>query len=97
MTITQNAQDVLRSQGFEYPPNCPVLGIEVEEYTETTGEDALRILVLIDESADIEKVAGQVTGEFKAAIRERLVENGINLFPYVFLAKPSELSDHGEE
>lgn len=97
MSITQTAQDVLRSQRFEYPLHCPVVRIDVEDFIETTGDDALRVLVVIDESAEIEGVSGQETGEFKAAIRERLVESGINRFPYVFLAKPSELLENGDE
>lgn len=97
MSVTQSAQDILRTQRFEFPAGHPVLNIEVEDYTELTGEEALRVLVVIDEGADIEQVTGHETGEFKAAIRERLVENGINRFPYVFLAKPSELSESGEE
>lgn len=79
------------------PPAMKVLRMDVEEYTDWTGDPALRIDVLIDDDTDIKKITGAALVEFKAAIHERLIKNGIHLFPYVWHAKPSELAEEDED
>ena len=73
----------------------PVVRIEAEEYIDFDGEDALRVTVILDESvsAEDESVTGEDVLNLKGAIRERLRENGITEFAYVYLTKESELQD----
>jgi hypothetical protein len=61
------------------------------------GEASLRILAVIDEDTDLSNVSGEDVGELKSVIRESLRNHGITVFPYIFLAKPSELLDVEDE
>jgi hypothetical protein len=53
--------------------------------------------VLLDESTEIEKVTGEEVGNFKRAIHDNLLKNGITLFPYIFFAKPSDFTETNED
>ena len=97
MTVNVEAPRTLDPQDLPKFPGLKVLAINVEDLTDWTGDPALRVSVLLDESVDIEKVTGQEVGDLKFAIRQRLREHGVALFAYIFLAKPSELLDHDEE
>ncbi len=70
-----------------------MVAVEAEDYTDSTGEPALRILVTLDEAADVESLPGEAIGKLKSAIRDSLRRHGVTVFPYIFLAKPSELAE----
>lgn len=97
MTVDQNTTDALDLKTLHLPPSPPVLRLEAEDYTDSEGESSLRITVVLDEETDISHVSGEDVGELKSAIRESLRKHGINVFPYIFLAKPSELQDTDDE
>jgi hypothetical protein len=78
-------------------PGLSVIKLEAEDFTTWEGEPALRVLAVIDESTDVEHVSGEAVGDLKRAIRQNLRKHGITLFPYVFLAKPSELAETDDE
>ena len=77
-------------------PACPSFASR-HDYTDSTGEPALRVLLVLDESVDVEHFSGQDVGELKWEIRESLRKHGITLFPYIFLAKQSELDEVDNE
>lgn len=79
------------------PASIPVVKLEVEDYVDSRGEPSLKVLVVIDESTDVEKLSGRDVGELKTVIRASLREHGFELFPYFTLAKPSELAETGHE
>jgi hypothetical protein len=79
------------------PPGLAVTALEAEEYTDSSGEPSLRVWVILDETVDVENVTGEMVGRLKSAIRENLRQNGVTVFPYIFLAKPSERTDTAEE
>jgi hypothetical protein len=87
----------LNIKSFPLPTGLAVTRLEAEDYTDSTGEPSLRVVVILDESVDVEKLTGEAIGDLKFAIRESLRKNGITVFPYIFLAKPSELADTDEE
>lgn len=87
----------LNLRTLKLPPSIPVTRLEVEDYTDWDGEPAIRVLAVLDESVDVEKVSGAAAGDFKDAIHDSLRKHGITLFPYVFFAKPSELAETDEE
>ena len=58
---------------------------------------ALRVQVILDESADIDAIQGDQVGELKFAIGDSLRRHGVMLFPYIFLAKRSELLEAASE
>ena len=69
----------------------------VEDYTDSTGEPALRVTAILDEDVDGAEVPGDEVGNLKWAIRRQLQDRGITLFPYISFTKKSELDDTGEE
>jgi len=82
----------------ELPSSIRVLNLKAEDYVDSTGEQTIRIRVVIDESTDIENISGEAVGELKAAIRASLRKHGVTVFPYFSLGKPSEWEeDHDEE
>jgi hypothetical protein len=97
MHAPDKVQAAAQLMRLSFPPSLPVSRIEVEDYTDSTGEPALRVLVVLKESAHIEGVTGEDVGELKTAIRDRLQEIGFDLFAYIFLAKPSELVQTADE
>ena len=97
MAITQDIREALDLKHLNLPPEPKVLAIEVEEYVDWTGDDALRVLVTIDEDTDVEKVPGESFLEMKEAIHDSLLSKGVELFPYISVAKPSELQDELDE
>lgn len=95
MPTDTKAQQVLELDKLPPPPGVRVLSVQAEDYTDWSGEPALRVTVILDDATDVEKFAGAI-GDFKMAIHRRLREHGITLFPYIFLATPSELADTDE-
>jgi len=71
--------------------------VRIEDYVDTSGEDALRVLVVLDEKVRVEKITGREVSDLKMAIRDWLREQGVELWPYIFLAKQSELDEDDEE
>ena len=96
-TRAEDIREALELKNLSLPARLPVLRLEAEEYTDSTGEPALRILAVLDESVDEEKLCGQDVGDLKFAIRKSLQERGITEFAYIFLAKESELEETDEE
>jgi hypothetical protein len=99
MPADQRVREALdiKSLSLTLPPSIPVIRLESEDYTDSTGEPSLRVLVVLDESLDVEKVSGAAVGKLKSAIRDSLRKHGVTVFPYIFLAKPSELAETDEE
>lgn len=97
MAVDEKTTQALDLKKLKLPQYPVIERIEAKPYTDSAGEPSLRILVVLDEATDISKVSGEAVGELKAAIRESLQEHGSNVFPYIFLAKPSELDDSDDE
>jgi hypothetical protein len=97
--MLQKIQNALKPSRMKskLPRNPKVVDIRVEDYVDSDGEDALRVMVVIDEDVDIEKVTGQEVGDLKSAIRSRIRELGVDLWAYIQLAKPSELEEEDDE
>ena len=88
----------IRQTLFDLPDSLPVVDVEVADYVDSAGDDALRVRVILDEQVEDAGLSGAAVVRLKAAIRECLLRRGITVFPYVFLAKASErvLADAGE-
>lgn len=93
MTLHEKTLEALDLKGLSLPPSPRVVSVEAEDYTDSSGEPALRVLVTLDEAADIENLSGEAIGKLKSAIRDSLRRHGVTVFPYIFLAKPSELAE----
>ena len=96
MPVDQKIREALRLRELKLPRNPKVVDIRVEDYVDTDGEDALRVLVVLDEEVT-SKSHGTRVSDLKTAIRDRIRELGVELWPYIFLAKQSELDEDDEE
>ena len=97
MAISVDTREALDLKNLFLPPGIRVVNIEAEDFTDWTGDASLRVNVTLDESVEVEKLTGKAIGDFKSGIRDNLIKHGINLFAYIFLAKPSELAETDEE
>lgn len=96
MSAAEKARQVLDLKTLALPPRPKVLEISVEDYVDSTGDPSLRIDVLLDESTTDEEL-GEDTFRMKQAIYRGLRAAGIEEFPYIFVAKPSELAETEDE
>jgi hypothetical protein len=99
MAVDQRILDALKLSDLKpkLPRNPRVVDIRVEDYVDTDGEDALRVTVILDEKVNVEKVRAEDTIALKSTIRNRIRELGVELWPYIFVAKQSELDEDDEE
>lgn len=97
MPVDEKTRQALDLKKLRLPSGLAVTSVDVEDYTDWTGDPSLRVNVLLDESVDVEKVGGQAIGDFTRSIRDSLKRHGITVFPYIFFAKPSELQDADED
>src|SRR5258708_38096305 len=96
MPVDEKTRDALDLTHLEIPPELPVSRIEVQDYTDWDGDPSLRILVVIGESVEIDKKSSRLIGDLKNRIHDSLQDHGITLFPYIFIAKQSELDSHDD-
>jgi len=97
MPVDQKIREALRLEKLKLPRAIPVVDVRVEDYVDTSGEDALRISVILDEQLEVEKVTGRDVSDLKTAIRNQIRGLGVDLWPYIFLAKQSELDEDDDD
>ncbi len=51
------------------------------------------VLVILDEQVEVEKITGREVSDLKTAIRNQVRALGVELWPYISLAKQSELDE----
>jgi len=91
MPIDKKIRAALRLKNLKLPPKPHVLSIEAEDYVDWSGDDALRVWVVIDENTtDEELLNGPAAVQLRTAIHDSLRKKGITLFPFVRVVKPSE-------
>jgi hypothetical protein len=79
------------------PPSPKIISLEVEDYVDWTGRDALRVWAILDENTDVERVGGKAIIDLTRALHEALLKKDITEFPYISFAKPSERAAMAEE
>ena len=97
MSVDVKTREALNLKNLRLPTGIPVLAIEVADEVDWTGDEALRVTVVIDEDVSDATLMGPDSLRMKRAIRESLLANGITLFPYIFVTKPSERLVANEE
>jgi len=97
MAVDEKTMEALDLRTLDLPSSPPVSRIESQEYTDSTGEPSLRVLVVLNENTDLSLVSGEDVGELKAVIRQSLLDHGIVKFPYIFISTPEELVEQDEE
>ncbi|HKI19266.1 MAG TPA: hypothetical protein VKA15_15375 [Isosphaeraceae bacterium] len=99
MPVDQKILDVLKVSELKskLPRNPKVVDIRVEDYVDTDGEDALRVWVILDESVKVEKLRGEDLNAWNSAVRQRIRDQGVTLWPYIGFVKQSELDEKDDE
>ena len=97
MAVDEKTKEALDLNSLKLPPFPPVSKIEWEEYEDSTGDAALRLLVIFAEKTDVEKITGEQVGDLKRAIHDSLIAHGISKFPYIFITTPEELAEPIDE
>ena len=97
MSLNENAREALDLKNLSLPSVLQVEEVTAEDYTDTSGESALRVTVILAEEVDVENLPESAVGILKSAIREGLRNHGVTEFPYIFLAKRSELAEVDDE
>jgi hypothetical protein len=99
MSVDQKIRDALNLSKLKtkLPRNPRVVDIRVEEYVDTSGEDALRVTVILDENVEAEKLKAEDLTAMARELRARVREQGFELWPYVQFVKQSELDAENEE
>jgi hypothetical protein len=97
MAIDQKTRDALAIENLNLPADLPIVKIEIEEYVDTSGYDALRVYVILKDNVSDECLTGKNMIQLRSAIRESLLAKGIRLFPYVTLRTESERRDERSE
>ena len=99
MPVDQKILDVLKLSKLKskLPKNPKVVDIRVEEYVDTGGEDAFPHLGHPRRKRGRREVQRRGYHALKSAIRDRVFELGIGLWPYIYIAKQSELDEDDEE
>src|SRR4051794_7782353 len=97
MTTDTNLRQAIDLTQLRLPANLRVLSMEAEDYTDWSGDPALRVSVVLDENTDVDRLSGDAINEFKQIVHDNLLKHGIGLFPYFRFAKPSELAATDEE
>lgn len=83
--------DVLASALKKLPPSL-AKGVNIEHtpYTDSLGDEALRVWVLFPDKTPLKRRLYPAVKPFKTAIFEGLQQAGINLFPYIRYRTKSE-------
>lgn len=97
MPVTEVLREALDLQKLNFPESPKVIELITENYTDMDGEASLRITAVIDEDTDLDRIDGKNIGLLKAEIHRSLQKHGIELFPYTFIAKPSELTTEEQD
>jgi hypothetical protein len=90
MPVDAKVLETLDLKQLDLPESLPLVGVEVEDYVDWTGDDALRVTLILDESVDPAKTPGNEGLNLVMQIRDRLLAQGIEKFPYVYFVKESE-------
>lgn len=97
MTQEQVAAKVLNLKALKLPPEARVVNIRWHPYVDHTGEDSLKVYVILDESTTAETHGWDAVKPVDRAIRDSLLAAGVQLFPYLHFVKQSELDAAGVE
>ena len=97
MAVADAIREALDLNNLNLPASPKVIGLSVENFTDMDGEASLRITAVIDDNTDLENIDGKGVGAMKAEIHRSLQQHGIQLFPYIFIATPSELEEEKQD
>lgn len=90
MTLEERVQLALAKARHQFPPEPKVVGMEHELIIDSTGDDAVEILIKIDDATPEDQWMSAWLEPIAKTIREILRQEGIDLWPYIHFLTPSE-------
>jgi hypothetical protein len=90
MKLDPRIAELLRPEKLKLPRSPRVLRIDVEPYVDSLKDDALQVWVMLDEKTSESQRRMKHVEPILRAIEDALDREGIELFPYVRIVKPSE-------
>jgi hypothetical protein len=97
MPTLQQVAELLDPKKLPLPSKPKVLDIRVYPYVDHLGDDALEIWVILDDSTTRKDRSVANRRVITRAISDTLLKAGIDWFPYIQMATPSELKQAGME
>ena len=68
MAVDEKTRESLDLKVLKLPKEIPVRKVYADVYIDSTGDEALRVQVILDESVDVEHVDGRAVDELDDAI-----------------------------
>jgi hypothetical protein len=93
MKVEDIRETILDPKKLPLPPKPKVIDIKVFPYVDHSGEDALRVWILLDDTTTRADRAPRNLNAIHLAIADALLAAGIRLFPYTRMATPSDLKE----
>ena len=90
MTIAEHAKQILDLKELDLPESPKIVGIDVEEFLDHDGDDALRVYLYLDESTRDSELKGEAMIAIRMAVQKKLFESGFKEYPYTQISKWSE-------
>jgi len=94
MPTIEEARNALDLHNLELPKEPEIDELQVREYVDADGDDALYVQVILSEGVDAASISGEKIMDIKDKIRARLNSLGFRLFCYISFVKASELHPH---
>ena len=82
-------KSLLTLHSFDLPP-LKVVDYDCEIVEDSSGDVALEIVVVLDDSTTDEQIRHAPIHEIKNKIADRLIEEGVKYFPYISFERVSE-------
>jgi hypothetical protein len=89
----QQVVELLDRTKLPLPPKPLVTDIRVFPYVDHLGDEALEVWVLLDDSTTRKDRSVENRGAITRAINDALLGAGIDWFPYIRMATPSDLKE----
>lgn len=93
MPIIEQAKQLLDISKLDFPERPRIVGIEVEEFIDHGGDDALWVYAILDEATQTVEMTGEAVMQIKSAVHDVLYDAGVTHFSYVRFLTASEFAE----
>jgi len=90
MTLDQTTKQALAIENLSLPASPRIATIHAHTYEDSSGEESLEIWVILSDSTSDDDLTGENVMQIKSAIRESLINSGIQHFPYVRMIRQKD-------
>ena len=93
MPVEAAIHDALNKENLNLPDRPVIEDIKADYIEDSSGEDALEVWVILSDATRDEELTGESVVQIKSAISESLLDNGVDLFPYIRFVTRSEYDE----